>query len=32
MLVDDSDKEDKNTVQIPMESKPLHSPRTPDPR
>uniref|UniRef100_A0A671M9K2 Anion exchange protein n=1 Tax=Sinocyclocheilus anshuiensis TaxID=1608454 RepID=A0A671M9K2_9TELE len=33
MLVDDSEKlEDKNTVKIPMESKPLHSPRTPDPR
>ncbi|XP_048055354.1 electroneutral sodium bicarbonate exchanger 1 [Megalobrama amblycephala] len=33
MLVDDSDKsEDKDTVQIPLESKPLHSPRTPDPR
>lgn len=33
MLVDDSDKsEDKDTVQIPLESKPLHSPKTPDPR
>ncbi|XP_051985615.1 electroneutral sodium bicarbonate exchanger 1-like [Xyrauchen texanus] len=30
MLVDDCEKEDKNTVQIPMETKPLHSPRTPD--
>ncbi|KTF79633.1 hypothetical protein cypCar_00007791 [Cyprinus carpio] len=33
MLVDDSEKfQDKDTLQIPMESKPLHSPRTPDPR
>ncbi|XP_051996414.1 electroneutral sodium bicarbonate exchanger 1-like [Xyrauchen texanus] len=32
MLIDDCEKEDKNTVQIPMESKPLHSPRIPDPR
>ncbi|KAK2889369.1 hypothetical protein Q8A67_014744 [Cirrhinus molitorella] len=35
MLVDDSDKsqdKDTDTVQIPMENKPLHSPRTPDPR
>ncbi|KAG1924509.1 electroneutral sodium bicarbonate exchanger, partial [Pimephales promelas] len=33
MLVDDSEKlEDKDTVQIPLESKPLHSPKTPDPR
>uniref|UniRef100_A0A8C1LE84 Anion exchange protein n=1 Tax=Cyprinus carpio TaxID=7962 RepID=A0A8C1LE84_CYPCA len=33
MLVDDSEKlEDKDTMKIPMESKPLHSPRTPDPR
>ncbi|XP_043098244.1 electroneutral sodium bicarbonate exchanger 1 [Puntigrus tetrazona] len=33
MLVDDSEKlQDKDTVQIPMETKPLHSPRTPDPR
>ncbi|KAF4112374.1 electroneutral sodium bicarbonate exchanger 1 [Onychostoma macrolepis] len=33
MLVDDSEKlQDKDTVQVPMESKPLHSPRTPDPR
>ncbi|XP_050968980.1 electroneutral sodium bicarbonate exchanger 1 [Labeo rohita] len=31
MLVDDSDKS-QDTVQIPMENKPLHSPRTPDPR
>ncbi|TRY54963.1 hypothetical protein DNTS_020724 [Danionella cerebrum] len=33
MLVDESFKsEEKDTVQIPMENKPLHSPRTPDPR
>uniref|UniRef100_A0A8C1DH67 Anion exchange protein n=1 Tax=Cyprinus carpio carpio TaxID=630221 RepID=A0A8C1DH67_CYPCA len=33
MLVDDSEKlEDKDTMKIPMESKPLHSLRTPDPR
>ncbi|XP_073810481.1 electroneutral sodium bicarbonate exchanger 1 isoform X4 [Danio rerio] len=33
MLVDESGESDnKDTVQIPMESKPLHSPRTPDPR
>ncbi|XP_051562777.1 electroneutral sodium bicarbonate exchanger 1-like isoform X3 [Myxocyprinus asiaticus] len=30
MLVDDCEKEDKTTVQIPMETKSLHSPRTPD--
>lgn len=33
MLVDDSETlEDKDTVQIPLESKPLHSPKTPDSR
>ncbi|XP_073707589.1 electroneutral sodium bicarbonate exchanger 1 isoform X4 [Garra rufa] len=33
MLVDDSDKsQDKDKVQIPTENKPLHSPRSSDPR